>query len=122
MIAKGHGGRPWLAENLARRGARVVPLALYRRRKLTPDPSALQAALAVHPQAAVLVTSTEIAEAWRQAAGDALWPSLQSIMHIAPHPRIAERLTALGVMRVKTTGAGDDAVIDALTDWFLRHD
>ena len=43
-------------------------------------------------------------------------------MHIAPHPRIAERLTALGVMRVKTTGAGDDAVIDALTDWFLRHD
>ncbi|MCG9083427.1 uroporphyrinogen-III synthase [Laribacter hongkongensis] len=122
VIAKGRGGRPWLAENLARRGARVVPLALYRRRKLMPDPTALQAALAVHPQAAVLVTSTEIAEAWRQAAGDALWPSLQSIMHIAPHPRIAERLTALGVMRVKTTGAGDDAVIDALTDWFLRHD
>jgi len=122
LVVKGRGGRPLLTETLAARGARVVSIDAYERRPRPVDRAALAAALAAHPRAGAVVTSREIANALRDAVGEALWASLQSIVHIVPHERVADRLRQLGVHDVLTTSAGDDGIVAALIEWFATHD
>ena len=69
LILKGVGGRDLLATELARRGANVHTVELYRRSTARPDRSALRRlhdALASGENLAIVVTSAEILEALLQ--------------------------------------------------------
>lgn len=61
LIVAGVSGRSLLAETLAERGARVTPLAVYRRHLLAPSPP-MQDRLAAGNYRALIVTSGELLE------------------------------------------------------------
>ncbi|TCP09119.1 uroporphyrinogen-III synthase [Crenobacter luteus] len=121
LIVRGVGGRPELAEALRSRGATVDFAELYRRETGEPDWAAFDAAAAAGTLAAALVTSGEIAERLFQLAGPARAESLQSLLYGVPHPRIAERLAALGARHIVTTRADDDALVEGLKNWFSHQ-
>jgi len=111
LICAGRGGRPLLAEELTKRGARVRSLALYER---VPVPAERVASrLAGAAIDAVIVSSADgaraFAPAWRAAAGD------PRVAVVAPSARVAQELTGLGFRRVTVAdGAAAPATIDAL--------
>lgn len=99
LIVRGDRGRAQLGETLARRGAHVRYAAVYHQVALTPDWPRL-ADLASHQQlAGLLVGSSELAEALFADAGP-LRPTLAAQSFFTLHPRIADRLRALGAAKV----------------------
>ncbi|MCW3480802.1 uroporphyrinogen-III synthase [Neisseriaceae bacterium JH1-16] len=121
LIVRGVGGRAELAEGLAARGATVEFAEVYRRVDATPDWAAFDSAAAAGTLVAACVTSIEIAERLFSLAGRPREATLQSLLYSVPHARIAERLAQLGARHVVTTPAGDDALVDGLSEWFQRH-
>jgi len=121
LIIRGENGRAELADGLAARGAQVAFAELYQRRDATLDWAAFDKLAAQGKLAAAIVTSGEIAERLFQLAGPARAKSLQSLLYSVPHPRIAERLRALGAQRIVTTPADDAALIAGLQTWFSHH-
>ncbi|AXK38808.1 uroporphyrinogen-III synthase [Crenobacter cavernae] len=121
LILRGHGGRPELADALTVLGASVSLAELYRRVDGAPDWAAFDAAVDAGTLAAALVTSGEIAERLFQLAGPARAEPLQSLLYGVPHPRIAERLAALGARHIVTTRACDDALVEGLQNWFSHQ-
>jgi len=117
LIVRGCGGRALLAETLRQRGASVELAEIYQRVDGQPDWSLLDNGL---PDALIL-TSSEMAEQLFRLAGPARARTLQCLLYCVPHPRIAERLQALGATRIVTTRADDDALVAGLREWFSRH-
>ena len=97
LLMRGEGGREWLAQRLAQRGAQVAAFALYRRG--CPRPDAAQQALLrealAHPRAHVwLFSSAEaVGHLPALAAAGTDWRASRAI---ATHERIAQRAQALG--------------------------
>jgi uroporphyrinogen-III synthase len=111
LVCAGAGGRTAIAEALARRGATVETVVLYRRdavpvdrlRTRVPEPRTIRA---------VVVSSGEGA-----AAFTALWRSIGggTVAVVAPSQRVADALSGRGFVRVVVSnGAGAAAVIAAL--------
>jgi uroporphyrinogen-III synthase len=121
LIVGGVGGRAELGETLKARGARIGHAEIYRRVDATLDWSRIDTLLKQEGLDACIVTSSEIAERFFRLAGSARIPALQCLQYCVPHPRIAERLAALGVARIVTTRAGDAALTAGLKEWFSRH-
>ncbi|MBV8681210.1 MAG: uroporphyrinogen-III synthase [Aquitalea sp.] len=117
LIVRGCGGRALLTDTLRARGASVELAEIYRRLDGTPDWSLLDGP---RPDAMVL-TSSEMAEQLFRLAGPARAGTLQCLLYCVPHPRIAERLQALGATRIVTTRADDEALVAGLREWFCRH-
>lgn len=117
LIVRGCGGRALLADTLRARGAYVELAEVYQRVDGTPDWGLLDNDL---PDAMV-ITSSEMVEQLFRLAGPARAGTLQCLLYCVPHPRIAERLQALGATRIVTTRADDEALVSGLREWFCRH-
>jgi uroporphyrinogen-III synthase len=112
LICAGRGGRPLLAQELARRGANVTSLMLYARVPVPDEHAAMQIG-DVSAIGAVIVSSADGARAfapvWRTAGGN------ERVVVVAPSARVAVELNGLGFQRVVAAdGAGAAAAIEAL--------
>jgi uroporphyrinogen-III synthase len=110
LLARGDGGREWLADRLRDAGAEVQALAVYRR--VAPDfdrtqRSTLRAALDDPAAHLWLFSSSEAIDRLEALVGAHDWRRAGAL---ATHPRIAERARALGIGRVIEARAAFDAV------------
>jgi uroporphyrinogen-III synthase len=121
LLIRGEGGRAELSETLQSRGAQIALAEVYRRIEIAPDWSLVDPLLQQQQLDACIVTSSEIAERLFRLAGSARIPALQCVQYCVPHPRIAETLAAMGVVRIVTTRADNSAMIAGLREWFSRH-
>jgi uroporphyrinogen-III synthase len=121
LIVRGVGGRTELAEALRARGADVRYAEVYRREEITPDWGEFDRLATKGGPDACIVTSSEIADRLFHLAGSVRIRALQCLQYCVPHPRIADRLAALGAARIVTTRADDAAMVTGLKEWFSRH-
>ena len=122
VLVKGSGGRSqWLANVLAERGATVQTLDIYLRQPAQPDWHSFDAAVAGPGLAALVLTSTEAVDWLFMLAGESRRATLQSLLYVAPHPRIADRLAQCGAPHCLITAADNDATVAALCEWFETH-
>lgn len=130
LIVRGDGGREWLADALAERGAAVEKVAAYRR--IVPEPSMRDweriHALVGVPGAphAWLLTSSEGVRNLDDLARDHLTldetTALKHAPVVAPHPRIAEASRLAGFDRITVSGAGDERIVQAVTALFAPNE
>jgi uroporphyrinogen-III synthase len=117
-IFRGEGGRKFLGETLAARGALVEHAACYRRALPAAGGALLAAAWEGGKVDAVMVSSAEGfanllemfgGEGPRRLAGAALF---------VPHPRVAREASRQGLERVIVAGPGDAEMAAALVAYF----
>lgn len=123
VIFRGHGGREVLREALEARGARVEYAECYRRALPRADVTPLIERWTQGGIDAVSVTSAAGLEnlfallGAARVSGPAL---LRETPLFVPHPRVGEAARNLGVERVILTGAGDQALVQALASFFAK--
>jgi uroporphyrinogen-III synthase len=122
LLLKGEGGRELLHDALGARGARVLPLAVYRRCALAPTGQAIaeiSAALSRGGRIIVAATSVAVLESLLQGCPSDLGLALRDSGLIVPGERVAAAARSAGWTGpiVVAATAEDDAMLDAL----LRH-
>jgi uroporphyrinogen-III synthase len=122
LIIKGSDGRPFLEDELARRGAQVVAAEVYRRVPTTPGPAILAALLESFTDGAVQVitaTSLEIAGNLLGLATPALRCEFERVHWLVPGERIAAGLRERGLSSplVQADSAEDHDLVAALIRW-----
>jgi uroporphyrinogen-III synthase len=122
LIIKGRGGRPFLEQQLAQRGARVVAADVYQRVPATPSDAALEALLASFAAGAVQVitaTSLEIADNLLRLAAPALRREFERALWLIPGERIAAGLRERGLSAplLQAESADDHDLVAALMRW-----
>ena len=117
-IFRGEGGRPYLGETLAARGAVVEHAACYRRTLPAAGRAALAEAWAGGKVDAVLVSSAEgLANLLEMLGGEAS-QRLTGTALFVPHRRVAEDAARRGLGRALVAGPGDAEVSAALVAYF----
>lgn len=116
IIFRGSGGREQLAETLARRGATVESVDCYRRAAPAGDAAGLVEVLREGRAHALTLTSSEGADNLMRAAGEEGRALLARIPAFVPHPRIADRVRALG-LDARLTPGGDAGLVAGLLEW-----
>lgn len=120
LVVRAEGGNPRIERALAARGARIEVFEAYRRTALQPDPGSIDllARWLSEREASrvrVLVTTVEAAERLAALAeGRGALGSLRDIDALAIHPRIADRLRALGWKSVTPIEPGLEALLAAI--------
>jgi uroporphyrinogen-III synthase len=122
LIIKGSNGRPFLRDELARRGAHVVAADVYQRVPTSPSPAVLAALLASFTAGAVQVitaTSLEIAGNLLRLASPALRREFERVHWLVPGERIAAGLRERGLSSplVQAESAEDHDLVAALIRW-----
>jgi uroporphyrinogen-III synthase len=122
LIIKGSNGRPFLRDELARRGAHVVAADVYQRVPTTPSPAVLAALLASFTAGAVQVitaTSLEIAGNLLGLAPPALRREFERVHWLVPGERIAAGLRDRGLSSplLQAESAEDQDLVAALIRW-----
>lgn len=110
LVVRGDGGRDWLADRLAERGAQVEKIGAYRRIAPAFAGAARERleAAAVSADVVWLFSSSEAIANLARAVAGGRWGSARAV---ATHPRIAARARALGFGVVREAGAAIDAVV-----------
>ena len=118
VVFRGQGGREFLGDTLAERGARVEYAECYRRIRPAQEISAPPPAWAHRALDAVTVSSSEglanldaLLGAWRRD-----W--LQESPLFVSHPRIAEEAERLGARETVVAGPGDREISLGLVAYF----
>lgn len=119
LIVRGDGGRELLADALRAAGARVEPVAAYRRATpvLTAELATQLRALLAQPNDWIITSSEALrglAGLVQSIDGAALMPRLMQQRLIVPHARIAQTARDLGLEHVRLTGSGDARLLAAL--------
>jgi uroporphyrinogen-III synthase len=122
LIIKGSNGRPFLEDELERRGAQVVAADVYQRVPATPSPAVLSALLESFTAGAVQVitaTSLEIADNLLSMATPALRDEFERTHWLVPGERIAAGLRERGLSSplVQAESAEDHDLVAALIRW-----
>jgi uroporphyrinogen-III synthase len=122
LIIKGSNGRPFLEDELTRRGAHVVAAEVYQRVPATPGHAVLGALLESFTDGAVQVitaTSLEIAGNLLKLATPALREEFERAHWLVPGGRIAAGLRELGLSSplVQAESAEDHDLVAALIRW-----
>jgi uroporphyrinogen-III synthase len=120
VIFRGEGGREMLGDTLVSRGATVEYAECYRRSK--PDANATQL---LHHWArgdldAITVTSSEGLRNLYDMVGKLGQQWLKTTPLFVLHERIAEAARELGLEQVIVTPPGDEAMLQAIMEWFSR--
>lgn len=118
VIFRGEGGRELLGDTLRARGAHVEYAECYRRGMPQLDAAALMDAWACDQLHAFVVTSSEGLHNLFRMLGKAGQVRLETTPVFVPHPRIAETAYKLGVSKVVTSAAGDEALLAGLCAYF----
>jgi uroporphyrinogen-III synthase len=117
-IFRGEGGRQYLGETLAARGAVVEYAACYRRTLPAAGRAALAEAWAGGKVDAVLVSSAEGLANLLEMLGDEGPRRLAGTALFVPHLRVAEDAARRGLGRALVAGPGDEEVAAALVAYF----
>jgi uroporphyrinogen-III synthase len=122
LIIKGSKGRPFLEQELTRRGARVVAADVYERIPPAPSPAVLAGLLESFVGGAVQVitaTSLEIAGNLLAIATPELRREFQSVHWLVPGERVAAGVHELGLTAplVRADTAEDQDLVAALVRW-----
>jgi uroporphyrinogen-III synthase len=122
LIIKGSNGRPFLEQELARRGAQVLAADVYERVPATPSRAVLEALLESFTAGAVQVitaTSLEIAGNLLGLATPALRREFERAHWLVPGKRIAAGLRERGLSSplVQAESAEDHDLVAALIRW-----
>jgi uroporphyrinogen-III synthase len=122
LIIKGSGGRPFLEQELAHRGAHVVTADVYQRVPATPSHAVLSALLERFIAGAVQVitaTSLEIAGNLLAMAPPGLRDEFARVHWLVPGERIAAGVRELGLSSplVQAESAEDHDLVAALIRW-----
>ena len=122
LIIKGSNGRPFLEDELTRRGARVVAADVYQRAPATPSRAVLAALLESFTAGSVQVitaTSLEIAGNLLAMATPALRGEFERAHWLVPGERIAAGLRERGLSPplVRAESAEDHDLVAALIRW-----
>jgi uroporphyrinogen-III synthase len=122
LIIKGSGGRPFLQDELACRGAEVAAVDVYQRVPATPCPAVLSALLESFVGGAVQVitaTSLEIAGNLLGMATPALRDEFERVLWLVPGERIAAGLRERGLSSplLLAESAEDHDLVAALVRW-----
>jgi uroporphyrinogen-III synthase len=119
LLLRGQSGREWLAERLQEAGATVVPLAVYSRLPYAPtDELRARLASAARTGLACVISSSDAVDALVGMFGgqpDVLH-ALRAGSAFASHPRIAERLRAVGFARVTVCAPESNAIAGLLRE------
>jgi uroporphyrinogen-III synthase len=116
VIFRGEGGREYLGDVLAARGARVDHVVCYRRSKPASGAIGLNETFRDGHVDAVTITSSEgLDNLWAlcDVAARAAWRRCPTFV---PHPRIAGRAREIGLDVVETAGS-DAGLIAGLLEW-----
>lgn len=114
LILKGRGGRTLLQEELARRGAEVVPGELYERRRAAANPDAVQALQRACEagRVAVAATSVEVLAALLALAPADECPRLRDALLVVPGDRVAAAARVQGWCgHVAVAASAEDAAM-----------
>jgi uroporphyrinogen-III synthase len=122
LIIKGANGRPFLEQELARRGAQVVAADVYQRVPATPSKVVLEALLGSFTAGAVQVitaTSLEIAGNLLELATPALRDEFERVHWLVPGERIAAGVRERGLTAplLSAESAEDHDLVAALIRW-----
>lgn len=122
LIIKGEGGRELLEQELARRGALLERLEVYRRVPRTPSATelaALEREFAAGALHVVMVTSLEIGERLLALATPTLRAALERVPWVVPTRRVGEGLAqhGLGAPLLLAASAEDQQMVGALLAW-----
>jgi uroporphyrinogen-III synthase len=122
LIIKGGNGRPFLEQELTRRGAQVMTADVYRRVPAAPNREVLAALLNRFVDGEVQVitsTSLEIADSLLGMAGPTLREQFEQAHWLVPGARVAAALRERGVSAplVQAESAEDQDLVTALIRW-----
>lgn len=117
-IFRGEGGRSYLGEELAARGARVEHAPCYRRTLPAAAGALLDAAWASGKVDAVMVSSGEGLANLLAMLGGERAQRLAGVALFVPHPRVAREAARQGLERVIVAGPGDAEAAAALVAYF----
>jgi len=122
LIVKGRGGRPFLEQELARRGAHVATAEVYERLPSIPSQAALAELLERFSDGAVQVitaTSVEIAENLLGIVTPALRTEFQRVHWLVAGARVAAGVRHHGVVAplLQSDSAEDQDLVEALLRW-----
>ena len=120
LIFRGEGGREQLADTLRARGAAVDYVACYARAKPASGAAGLGEAFVQGRVDAVTITSSEGLDNLWEIADERVREIWQGCPTFAPHPRIAARARAHGLLAIETE-AGDAGLVAGLLEWFAAH-
>ncbi|MFP4209288.1 MAG: uroporphyrinogen-III synthase [Wenzhouxiangella sp.] len=114
LVLAAAGGRRDIGRELARRGATVERLHVYRRLPADP-PAGLESRLLACTDPVTLLASGGALAGLEAALGPAAWSHLLTGLMVAPSARVAVLARAAGADRVETaTGADHAAMLQAL--------
>jgi len=122
LIVRGSDGRPFLEQELARRGAQVVAADVYRRVPAAPSDAALAELLGSFIAGAVQVitaTSLEIAGNLLKVATPGLRSEFERAHWLVPGDRMAAGVRELGLSAplLRAESAEDQDLVSALIRW-----
>lgn len=118
VIFRGEGGRKYLGESLAARGAVVEDAPCYQRVMPEAGRARLEAAWAQGKVDAILVSSAEgLANLLEMLGGEAPQRLAGSALFV-PHPRVAGEAARQGLGQVRVAGPGDAQMTAALVAYF----
>jgi uroporphyrinogen-III synthase len=120
LIVRGEGGRGFLGEALAARGARVTYVECYRRALPDGDLAPLAAALGAGEVDAVTASSAEGLANLLAMLGAEARAALLRLPLFVPHRRVAEAAARHGAREAIVAGPGDAQAVAGLVAYFGR--
>jgi uroporphyrinogen-III synthase len=122
LIVKGRDGRPFLQQELLRRGAQVETAAVYERLPAAPGAgvlAALQASFGAGQVQVITATSIEVAHNLLKIAAGALRDEFERVHWLVPGGRVAAgvREAGLSAPLLEADSAEDHALVAALVRW-----
>ena len=118
VIFRGDGGRELLGETLVKRGATVKYAECYCRVRPNADIAPLLQAWADNALHAIVVTSSEGLRNLFDVVGNSGQSWLRKTPLFVSHERIAQIAQKLGCVDVILTAAGDEGLLQGLSDYF----
>ena len=120
LLLRGNGGRELLAETLRERGAAVDCLTSYHRSP-PADVAPLRQALRAERIDALSVSSSEALRHLWEMLDTEDRQRLCALPLFAPHRRIVDTATALGLSRAIATGPGDEGILQGLLAFYAAE-